>query len=127
MSCRRQGWRRIHLDKPGLEIGIDKDVVAVALEAVAVIDDAALDSLEGMDDDTIDVLKELCRGLAAPGGLHEEPNVLQIPFPYVRWAASDYCNLVSRTSVLDVIILIMLLDGHISEVDKGVVKLASLT
>eukprot|EP00614_Pseudopedinella_elastica_P041111 CAMPEP_0181274628 /NCGR_PEP_ID=MMETSP1097-20121128/9370_1 /TAXON_ID=35684 /ORGANISM="Pseudopedinella elastica, Strain CCMP716" /LENGTH=77 /DNA_ID=CAMNT_0023375805 /DNA_START=44 /DNA_END=274 /DNA_ORIENTATION=+ len=37
VSRRAQRWRRIHLHEPGFEVVVKQEVIAVALEAMAVI------------------------------------------------------------------------------------------
>mmetsp|Transcript_20030 Transcript_20030/g.79897 ORF Transcript_20030/g.79897 Transcript_20030/m.79897 type:complete len:226 (-) Transcript_20030:793-1470(-) len=56
---RRERGRRVDLDEPRLEVGVDEDVVPVALEAVLVVDDRALDGLQRVHDDQLDVAEEL--------------------------------------------------------------------
>ena len=92
------------------EARVDQNVVAVALEAVAVVDDGPLDGLQRVDDDAVDVVEELRGRLAAPRRLDEEADVLQVPL----------------AAVLDVVVVVVLLDGHVRQVDEGVVELARL-
>mgnify|MGYP006153824359 CR=1 FL=1 len=54
--CEREA---LHLEQPWLECSIDHDVVAVALEAVTVVDHHVLARLERMDDSPADVRHQL--------------------------------------------------------------------
>ena len=75
----REGRARIHLDQPRLERVVYDDVVPVELEAVAVVDHDSLAGLEGVDDDVVDVLKQLVRLLEAVIRLEVELERVQGP------------------------------------------------
>ena len=47
-----------HLHQPGLEVTIDKDVVSIALEAVAIVDHHILHAAQAVDDHLVNALKQ---------------------------------------------------------------------
>jgi len=62
VSGGREGGRGVDLDEPGLEALVHNDVVAVQLEAVAVVDHGALARLQRVHHDGADLRKEALRG-----------------------------------------------------------------
>ena len=47
-----------HLKKPGPQLGVDEDIVSVALKAVLIVVDHSLHRLEGVDDELVHVTEE---------------------------------------------------------------------
>lgn len=73
-----------------LEVLVQEDVIAVELEAVLVVDDHLLDTLEAVDKYVIDVLEELSDPLSAVLGGEEPPNLLDGPLAYLRGITADH-------------------------------------
>mmetsp|Transcript_833 Transcript_833/g.2497 ORF Transcript_833/g.2497 Transcript_833/m.2497 type:complete len:331 (-) Transcript_833:234-1226(-) len=106
----REGGARVHLEQPRLEARVNHHVVAVALEAVLVVDDDVLHRLERVDDEPADRLHQVLCRLRPARPLDVRQQVLQRPLPPVR--ASGHAR--------------VLLDGHVGQVDHVVVELGDV-
>lgn len=75
--------RRVHLDQPRLEFVVNDDIVTVTLEAVLVVIHDWSHSFEGLDDDPVDLIKQVIGDVPSSGALQIQTQVTDRPLPTV--------------------------------------------
>jgi hypothetical protein len=109
-SGRGERRGRIHFDEPWLDVLVNEDVIAIALKAMLVIDDHALDALQRDVYDVVDVIETLVCDSLSSSLFKVESKILDAPF----------------TAMTLVVVFRELLDSHISQMDVHVVQLSNV-